>query len=402
MKTAGYIYSERNHEIDREIELKIQLERIKEFCVRNNLDLTKVYHEPFSDREDYKPILLRLIKDASVGEYSRLVILRPDVFGSDKMVQNWAVEELTKNDIRIYTLIEDKSQNASAKLSAQAKGKSIKEKVRDIPSLPEVVTKVTELVQNHNSSAAQLSRVISHDPGLTTRVLRLVNSAYYGFPKQISSIQHAIMILGFTTIRGLVLSSSIFKIFAPKNSASLVFNYKEFWKHSLLTAIAAKKLNSHLYLNLDENIFSAAILHDIGKVILDQYDHENFTLAYSKITDHMNFPKILETEQKYCDINHCQIGHMVAEGWNLPYNITEVILYHHNPLEAKENKTLVSLVSVANMLAHQALENRTFDIKLYNQDVLDYLKLDTDDIETLNVSLVEELDKISDFEAFFK
>ncbi len=96
------------------------------------------------------------------------------------------------------------------------KAERIRLKVRDIPSLPEIVTKVMQLVQDPMSSAFQLGRVISHDPGLTSRVLRLVNSAYYGFPKQISSIQHAITILGFTTMRGLVLSSSIFKYLLQK------------------------------------------------------------------------------------------------------------------------------------------------------------------------------------------
>ena len=202
--------------------------------------------------------------------------------------------ELKKYDVEVY-FIEEESLTAGTP-EAQSKINRIKKKVQDIPSLPEIVTKVMELVQDPKSSASQLSKVISHDPGLTSRVLKLVNSAYYGFPKQISSIQHGIMILGFTTMRGLVLSSSIFKIFAPKSDKEMSLDYKKFWKHSLLTAICSRIINTHLRIQEEEDIFSAGILHDIGKVILDQYDHENYIKALREIESPLAFTQTLS----YC------------------------------------------------------------------------------------------------------
>ena len=148
---------------------------------------------------------------------------------------------LSRHSIELYSITENEYLSDPYQEDVQEKINMVLRRVKDIPSLPEVVTKIMELVSNPTSSAAELSKVIAHDPGLTTRVLRLVNSAYYGFPKQISSVQQAIMILGFTTMRGLVLSTSIFKIFTPKDSKTgKTIDYKQFWKHSISVALCAR------------------------------------------------------------------------------------------------------------------------------------------------------------------
>ena len=411
MKAVGYINSYKTNKLEREIEIKIQREKIYDYCTKNSIKLINLYEEPSNSREDYKPSLMKMLKEASNGSFNKVIVIKIDNFSRDNSVKTWIADELKKFAVVIHSTNEKLvSKPVLNDDSVLKKTNDIKQKVKNIPSLPEVVTKVAELVQNPNSSASQLGKVISHDPGLTGRVLRLVNSAYYGFPKQISSIQHAITILGFTTIRGLVLTSSIFKMFSPVSSVSL-FDYKKFWKHSLISAIAAKQVKTYLTVSEkgEEDIFSAAILHDIGKIILDQYDHENYaktftTKIFTKISDPFIFNKVLNAEEEFCGVNHADIGHAVAEGWNLPDSLTDVIKYHHNPLGSKNNVLLTSMVCIGNIFAHIILENVEggVNIKLFDPEILSYLGLNEDDLDKLNMLIVEEVQNMGNLESFFK
>ncbi|MFA6988507.1 MAG: HDOD domain-containing protein [Candidatus Gastranaerophilaceae bacterium] len=404
MRVVGYISSTRIHEIDREIDLKIQKERIADFCKKQSFNFIYTFEEPQNSTDDNKPALFDLLNKASNKEFDKVVVLKLDILGNDKLSKAWIIDELKKNGVQLYSLTEDMTIASSVNdEETQKRANIIKNKVRDIPSLPEVVTKVMQLVQDPNSSAAQLSKVISHDPGLTSRVLKLVNSAYYGFPKQISSIQHAIMILGFTTIRGLVLSSSIFKIFAPKSDSKKMLDYKQLWQHTLLSAIAAKNINKYLDLQQDEHIFSAAILHDIGKLILDQYDHANFILAYAEASNSFDFNKIINAERTYCGVSHCDIGFLVSEQWNLPLSISESIRCHHSSGECKdEHRHIVGMVSLGNTFAHIIYENKSMDFDYFDQDALVMLGLKESDLTELFVMTNEEVQTIGDLELFFE
>jgi len=403
LNVVGYINSFRSQEFDRSLEIKIQREKIEDFCTKHNFNLVKIYIEPPESRPDYRPELVKLINNASRNEFEKVIVLKLDKFGNDTSVKTWVASELKKYKIEIYSLTESKLvEKDNSANNSKTKAEVLKRRVKDIPSLPEVVTKVMELVQDPKSSAAQLSRVISHDPGLTSRVLRLVNSAYYGFPKQISSIQHAIMILGFTTMRGLVLSTSIFKIFAPKSGKAASLNYKQFWKHSLVTAIAAKTINKYLFFPEEDDLFSAAILHDIGKIILDQYDHDNYLNVLLEVPDQNDFNKVLEAENKFCEIVHPEIGYIVAEGWNLPESLSNVIKYHHNPLESENNPKMAGIVYLGNIFAKNLVDCERFDPSLFSQNVLEYFGLGEDDLLDINSRIIEDIQDIEDFEMFFK
>lgn len=403
MKAAGYINSYRRQEFERNLELKIQKEKIQEFCQKHGVELQKIYEEPKESRPDYKPELMKLINDCSKKEFEKVIVIKFEKLGQDETMRNWVIEELEKYKTEVHSLTESEIPSLTvAENLPGTKAERIKSKVRDIPSLPEIVTRVMELVQDPMSSASNLSRIISHDPGLTSRVLRLVNSAYYGFPKQISSIQHAITILGFTTMRGLVLSSSIFKIFTPKSDSAKLLDYKKFWKHSLVAAIASKKINNYLQFNEEDDIFSAAILHDIGKIILDQYDHDNYVLALKEAPNPLFYEPVIVAEEKYCEISHQNIGFMIAESWNLPDSISDIIKYHHNPVNSLENRKLACIVYLGNIFSHMVLDLNIVEIKLFDSQVLNYLGLGEDDLYAINAEIVEEVENIGDFESFFK
>lgn len=400
MNVVGYVISYKDKETDKLIENRIQREKIREFCEQNRLELVKTYVEQSSNTSAMRHSLVELMNKAPEKKFSGILVYTFDRLALEEDIRGWIIQELKTYGVEVYSLTEAPPLNAAQK--ADKKSKTIKEKLRDLPSLPEVVTKVTEIVQDPKSSAAQLSKIISQDSGLTSRVLRMVNSAYYGFPKQISSIQHAITILGFTTIKSLVLSSSIFRIFAPKSGSSSSLDYKKFWKHSLLTAIASRSIYQKLFFQPDENIFSAAILHDIGKIILDQYDHENYSLSLSAASDSLLSAQVLEAEQKYCDVTHEYIGHFVAETWNLPEMLTDVIRYHHSPLESQNNERLTTVVYLGNILSHLLINYEVFSINPFDSEILAHIGLNEDDLAEIFAELKQEAEQLKDLESFFK
>lgn len=392
-KAVGYISCYKKNEIEREVELKVQKERIQEFCKQNTFEFYDIYEEPLESTEDYKSELFRLLDNAGKGEFQYVIVLSLDRIAYDNVAKVWVANELKKNGIKLYSLTENMALSPNTDNKIIEKSEQIKERVRDIPSLPEIVNKVIELVQNPNSSAFQLSKLISNDAGLTARVLKLVNSAYYGFPKQISSIQHSIAILGFTTIKGLVLSSSIFKVFAPKENSGKMLDYKKLWKHSLLCAIISKQINNVLKIQDNENLFSASILHDMGKIILDQYDHGNYIMALTDCSD-TDLLGNLTHEKKYCGLNHCEVGALISEHWNLPEGITETLRYHHCPQEAaldyQKTAAIVGLANIFTVLIEKEIELEP-----------DYFKNIDTNILNLDVSAIYDLfalvkDKIKD------
>jgi len=210
------------------------------------------------------------------------------------------------------------------------------------------------------------------------------------------------MILGFNNVRGLVLSASIFKLFEGHTHPGGL-NHQDFWEHSMSTAVAARVLAKELRVPDSDDIFSAAMLHDIGKVVLDIY----FKQDYSKVlaeARHLNMPthgqSFFMLEQRLLGITHTGIGSFLATKWKLPMTITEVIQFHHEPHKAQNCQQLVYLVALANEMAvvHSLLDsqNGVFNRGQFNPKVLEYFKLDDDMLIHMMERLDEELISAND------
>lgn len=405
MKVVGYICSSIGSKVDKSLEFKIQREQIEKYCKEHNFKIVQFYEDELKDDNYHqRPALNELISNSKDAEYERVIVAKFDRLSHDKELRLKYYEAFADHSIEIFSVAEQTTLKHEIKEEPQAKINIVLRKVKDIPSLPEVVTKVMELVSNPKSSAAELSRVISHDPGLTTRVLRLVNSAYYGFPKQISSVQQAIMILGFTTMRGLVLSTSIFKIFTPKDSKTgRTIDYKLFWKHSISTALCSRVIATSVGLTEVGDAFSCGILHDIGKVVFDQYDHSDYVEIFKLLGPKYTSEDLLEMETKIIGINHGDIGYRVADKWNLPVNLSETIRCHHTPLDSLSHTKLVSVVYLANILANMIAQNLpVLDHNKFDPHVLDYLKINQDKLYSILSSCREEVDKGGELDSFFE
>jgi len=220
--------------------------------------------------------------------------------------------------------------------------------IKDLPTLPTVAMEVMALTQDPDSSMADIVTVVQNDPAITTKILRIANSAFYGMRQKIDSINRALVVLGMNEVNNLITSISVFKTF-PITSDSPSFDREKFWEHCALTGEIAKNISVKLGMKIMSEVFTAGLLHDVGKIIMDQYFHDDFNKAL-EISFSQNIP-LYEAEKQVFGVNHSQIGGWVAEKWKLPRNLTDSILYHHKPERSMNYKLLTAIVDVANTFA---------------------------------------------------
>lgn len=214
--------------------------------------------------------------------------------------------------------------------------------VRDLPSLPAVVMQLLTCIDQEDAGSRLLGEKISHDQALAAKTLRLANSSFYGMQRKVSSIQQAIAILGFDSVRMLVAAVAVTGAFTGGSSGR--FSFDTFWRHSVATAICAKLLSRHMRVDKD-NAFIAGLLHDIGRLVLvvrypEQYEA---VLEYSEA----NNCRLLEAERRVLGIEHTQVGRALAEHWKFPATIQNAVSRHHDT-DMKKAEPLVAAVQIAN------------------------------------------------------
>jgi putative nucleotidyltransferase with HDIG domain len=229
------------------------------------------------------------------------------------------------------------------------------EKLNDIPTLPVVATQVTELINDPNSSSSDIAAVLKKDQVLTAKVLKLVNSPYYGIPGEVTDVQRALAYLGFNTLAQLVLSISIISMFSSEKDSR--FSLFEFWKHALATAVASEVLARKVNYAKPEECFTCGLLHDVGKVVLYQISPEDFAKVI-KIAEQRKI-SFAEAEQAVEVPPHGYLGEYIANKWRLPMVIRLCIRYHHFDVSKMDTivsnlKPAIQIVSLANQLVHLA------------------------------------------------
>ncbi len=268
-----------------------------------------------------------------------------------------------------------------------------------IPTMPTIAAKVMQIVNDPHSSAEDVAKFISRDVALTSKVLRLANSAFYGIPRTISSVNSAIVILGFNTIRSLVLSASVLKVF-PAKPGLVRFDRKAFWKHSFMVGIASRMV-AQIYRRKKlvdmETAFSAGLLHDIGKIILEQFSNEDY-LPVLKAAKDLAQPLVV-VERNMLGMSHADVSGMLVDKWQMPNELKDPIVYHHSPLDDNASKEMACIVHYANHLCHLkasgCMENETYAPFMVQVEAVLNLGISQDD-------LLGELEKhIQEAEPFF-
>jgi putative nucleotidyltransferase with HDIG domain len=240
----------------------------------------------------------------------------------------------------------------AAKNKTNAEYSELLEKLQDIPTLPIVAMKVNELINDPNSSGADIANVMKQDQVLTAKVLRLVNSSYYAIPGGVSDVQRALAYLGFNTVAQLVLSLSVFSVFGGNPEVD-DFPMLEFWKHALGTAMCSESIAKRLKFAKPEEAFTCGLLHDVGKLVLHQIDPERLTLIVRETRK--TGKSFVEVERDWDLPGHSFMGELIATRWGLPQVIRLAIRYHHFDVSQMGSilssaKPVIHVVRLANQL----------------------------------------------------
>jgi len=277
--------------------------------------------------------------------------------------------------------------------------RKIKAYIVSMPSLPTTVAKVMEICNNPKTSPTDLDKVISLDPVLMGKVLKLINSAYYGLPNQVTSLVRAIIMLGVNTVKNLALSTAILDRLADK-SGFRALNMEGFWRHSLCVGVVAKQIAKKKGVEaqrLDE-YFAAGLLHDIGKIPLNNALSEDYIRAMS-LADRERIAIHL-AEKRDMDIDHAEAGGMIAEAWHLDGPIADAIRYHHDAEAHRgQNEAIVLAVAVADYYANR--EGIGFSGCLYPEklapSVFERLGIQKTWLEEIDAMVSAEIEKASVF-----
>ncbi len=222
--------------------------------------------------------------------------------------------------------------------------------IEEIPTLPIVLRQIQKVLKNPNTNMSQIAHVVAKDQALSARTIRLVNSAFYGLGKQVTSITNAIVILGLNTLNNLMLGLTVVKLF--KDAKIRGFDPEEFWKHCFSTALIARYLAQYRD-DLDpEECFICGLLHDMGRLVMDQYAQDDFLKALE--ISHKKDLSLYKCEETVFGFTHADIGAWLGRKWQLPESIFASLQYHHSfesiPNEYKNYTETVLAVASANDL----------------------------------------------------
>ena len=219
-------------------------------------------------------------------------------------------------------------------------------KVEAFPSLPGATTKLVSLIDDPNAAVAEIEEILRMDPGLTANVLKLSNSAYFGFPSKIGSVHKAIILLGAKRLMQLVMTSCVNSVM-NKSIPGYDLPPGEMWRHSIAVSVAAEGLIEELNVPEADEIFTAALLHDVGKLVLGEFVKDDIVKIEKIVSKDVSFEV---AEQAVLGIDHAEIGAKILESWGLPEEIVSAVRWHHDPDAADTTSTLIDIVHVANVL----------------------------------------------------
>ncbi|MFT3686883.1 MAG: HDOD domain-containing protein [Phycisphaerales bacterium] len=265
--------------------------------------------------------------------------------------------------------------------------------ISHIATLPEITLKIVSIVEDPNSTAQDLHAVISKDPALCTRILKVVNSAFYGLPGQIGSINRAIVLLGLNAVKNIAIAASLSKMFKG-GQLTANFSAKDLWTHSLAVGTATKLIAEQMKLGLVDEAFLTGLLHDVGIMVEMQWDRTKLGEVLDKTAKAPAGSSSLAFEETVFGANHQEFGAAPSEKWKFPKSFTNVIGYHHRPMDLPaDQRTLPCMVYIADRLAAEIKGNFKADIADNNipDEVLATLRLTREDIATVKAKLPDAI-----------
>ena len=228
----------------------------------------------------------------------------------------------------------------------QGRKREIISKMKSLPSMSGMAAKVLKLLDDPKSSAGEVERLLKQDPSLTANLLKLTNSAYFGFPSKVGSVRQAVVLMGWKNISKLVMAASVNAI-TDRQIPGYGLPPGMLWQHSIAVSVTSEGLVRELKIAESDEIFTAALLHDLGKLVLGGFVEEELEEIEKVAARGVPFQM---AEQEVLGTDHAEIGGLMLESWSFPTELVNAVRWHHEPDAAPETSSMTDIVHVANVL----------------------------------------------------
>lgn len=224
------------------------------------------------------------------------------------------------------------------------------EAIEELPALPTIIAEINELLGDPKTAAPQVAKIIMRDPSITAKVLKIVNSAFFGMPKTITSVNQAIVALGFNTVRSIVLCSAVMDIFGKSKLSETTFPRRDFWHFSVAVGAAARVVARNAGEKQTESMFVAGLLHGVGKIVMDEYFHELFAASFLKARSESM--TLWQAQREVCGFTDAQVGGLMLKIWRLSPVFVESVMHQEVPMEAdEENRKNAAYMLIGNVIS---------------------------------------------------
>lgn len=272
--------------------------------------------------------------------------------------------------------------------------KRIMAQVKSFPGMPVTAAKLLKMLDNPDSTAAEIEEVLRYDAGLTANILKLTNSAYFGIPSKVSSVRQAIMMLGWKRLLQLVMTMCMSTVM-KKPIVGYDLPQGALWRHSVAVSVAAEAVVKALKIPEAEEVFTAALLHDVGKLVLGGFVKNDMDQIKAMVAKGIAFEV---AEYMVIGTDHAEIGANILKKWDFPQDLVNAVNWHHDPETCENHCTLSDIVHIANTVGLRIGFGRdTEGARIEpSPSVTDRLGLEPVDIEVLVEQTLEGVNKLSD------
>jgi len=267
-------------------------------------------------------------------------------------------------------------------------------KFKTIKTLPHVVTKLSTLINDENSTMRDFEDVIKMDPTLVVRLLRLVNSPYYGLVQKVDSIGRAVAFIGMRNLYNLAVTDALKNLFTSSDVVSSAYSRTQLWMHCATVSICSKVLAERIFGVNGDNPYLCGILHDFGMIVEEQVATKDF-FAVCEAFDGKEPIDILE--EKHLGTNHSEIGYLLTQEWEMPVAVQEAIRDHHSLMDDVEPESLAGILQIAEYLTTQlGYAAMTGGTAILSPPLADHIEENMDEYKVLIEDLPEEMEKAQD------
>jgi putative nucleotidyltransferase with HDIG domain len=271
-------------------------------------------------------------------------------------------------------------------------------KVKSFPTMPEAGAKMLGVLEEPDTEISDIEEILRYDPGLTANILKLANSAYFGIPSKIGSLKQAVMVLGFKRLKQLVVASCVSAVM-DKSVAGYDLPPGNLWRHSIAVSLAAEALVKDKKKTVSQDVFTPALLHDVGKLVLGNFVKEELVAIKSIAAKGIPF---VVAENMILGTDHAEIGAQILTHWNFPKEVIHAVRWHHNPDSHKTVTPQMDIVYLANLLCQtaDASDGTGGQSVELSPAVIERLGVQVNQFEEISANIAQWVDDLSDAQAF--